>query len=316
LILREHGRGIFISHRAAQRNIAIVFGRSVFEAGVSPVNQFLLHYAEKRSHIYAENTSFFINVPQVAVESHGLEVCRDLLDAITAKRLDGILLISPRGPHEVEWLSATGIPLVVMSTCPGSACGVAVDFSEVVRLGMEALIRQKCSRIALLTMYGHQRNQGYFADLNAYRAALAQHHLEARPEWVWDNAPKPPEHTCGLPASNELIGYQAGVELLKKSGKLPFDGLLCTDDMALRGFLARMRELGLEPGRNLKIATQVNRNVPVLLGYDNVITQIEIDCEATVNQAFILLDQLMAGEKITSGTTLLISNNIRELPLN
>lgn len=318
LIVREHGRGMFISSRAAQRNIGIVFGRNVFDAGVSPINQMMLRYAEKRSNIYAESASFFIDVPQIPVEPYGIRVCRDLLDAMEARRFDGVLLMSPRGPHEIEWLASYNIPLVACTSVLPADCkvvGIAAGIGDgVARLGTEALVRQGCRRIGMVSLAGHQRDQGYFDDINAYRDVLSSHQLEARSEWLWDKAPKPPEDSSSQPVSNEMIGYQAARDLFGDGGSLACDGLVCTDDMAMRGFLARMRELELKPGQDLKIATHVNRGVPMLLGYEHCLTQIEADSEGVANQAFGVLDRLMAGEKILPGTVVKVDNCLRELP--
>lgn len=316
LIVREHGRGMFVSPRAAQRTIGIVFGRNVFDAGVSPVNQLMLRYAEKRSCIHTENASFFINIPQVPVEPYGIRVCRDLLDAMESSRFDGVLLMTTRGKHESEWLASYGAPLVIgtnLSHLTCNAVGISMEHQEAVaRLGTEALVRQGCKRIGMISMAGHQRDQGFFDDINAFRSVLESHHLEFCPELFWDRNPKPPEDSSSQPVSNEMIGYQAASDLLANG--LDFDGLVCTDDMAMRGFLARMRELELKPGRDLKIATHVNRDVPVLLGYENCLTMIEVNTDEYVNQAFSLLDRLMAGEKITPGSVVKVEHCVRELP--
>ena len=313
LIVREHGRGIFITPRAAQRNIAIIFGRNVFDVESSPINQFMLQYAEKQAKIFEKNANFFINVPQVSVESYPIQVCRNLMDTLNSQRLEGMLLIATRGPHEIEWLASFGIPLVVMTSCPGPACGVCIDDAAVVRRGVDALVCQGCRRIALLTLSGSKRKQNYRDDLSAYSESLAGHGLSADPTWIWDHAPSHPEESSGLLCSNELIGYRAGIDMLGQGAPLPFDGLLCNDDMAMRGFLSRMHELGLKPGIDMQIAVQTNRSLPVLLGAQQAVIQLEINPETLVDQAFSLLDGLMSGEKITAGYTLKVNECIQEI---
>lgn len=236
-------------------------------------------------------------------------VQRDLLDSLNSGKFDGLILLHPRGPCEIQWLKFQEIPMVVMTNCPGEALGVAFDFLEVSRLATSSLAEQGCRKIALVSLFGHQRDQGYFSDLNGYYEALATHGIDKDSEHVWDKAEKPSEFSIE-PDNNSEIGYQAAMELFGNPLLQP-DGLVSTDDMATVGILAAMRKLKLEPGRDVKIATHVNRGTSVMKGYEHELTMVEVDPEQLVNTAFNVLERLMKGEKIPSETVFHVKDGIK-----
>jgi DNA-binding LacI/PurR family transcriptional regulator len=305
LIVREHKRGIFISSRAAQKNIGVIFGRDIFNFNAPPVSQMVLKYAEDYAEKHGESISFFINTRQVMIEDHGIQVNRDLLDALNSGKLDRLLLFTPRGPSEVNWLAAQNLPFVVITNCPGKAYGVTYDIGEVVRLGARALAERGCQRIALLTLHGHQRYQGFSDDLDAYREVLDEYGLEQRGGLIWDDAPKPPEKSPEFPVSNEeVIGRRAAEALLGQStgsSGLPFDGLVSTDDRATAGFVGAIREFGIQPGEDLRIATHANRGLPVLRENDQALIRVEVDSKKLIHEAFSVLRKLDAGELAAPG---------------
>ncbi len=308
LIVRKSKRGIYVSPRAAQKNIGVIFGHNIFSSEISPVSRLLLKYAEEHATQNRENVSFFINTRQVMIEGHDIRVNRDLVDVLESGRLDGLLLIGSRGPAETKWLGSQDIPLVVLSNRPGSAYGIAFDTGELVRLGTEALVARGCERIALLSNHGHQRDQDFFDDIEAYGQVLNHHKLDRRPEWIWDKAPKPPIDSIELPVSNEELGKIAAEALFGGNPdpeNLPFDGVVSTDDMLTRGFLGKLCEAGIYPETHIKISTHVNKGLPVLREYGNSLNLIEVDPEKLVDEAFAVLRKLSSGELTAPGLSLI-----------
>jgi DNA-binding LacI/PurR family transcriptional regulator len=305
LIVREPKRGLFISPRAVQKNIGVIFGRDIFNFNAPPVSQMVLKYAEDYAEKHDENISFFINTRQIMIEDHGIQVNRDLLDALNSGKLDRLLLFTPRGPSEVNWLATQNLPFVAVTNCPGDAYGVTYDIGEVVRLGTRALAERGCRRIALLTLHGHQRYQGFSDDLDAYRDVLTEYDLEHRGELIWDDAPKPPERSPEFSVDNEeIMGWRAAEALVGQStgsSGLPFDGLVSTDDRATAGFVEKMKEFGVQPGEDFKIATHANCGLPVLRNNDQALIRVEVDSKKLIHEAFSALRKLDAGELAAPG---------------
>jgi DNA-binding LacI/PurR family transcriptional regulator len=75
------------------------------------------------------------------------------------------------------------------------------------------------------------------------------------------------------------------------------DSLVSVDDTMTRGVITAFQEAGLQPGRDIQIATTTNKGSPVLESYASNLIQIEYDPAADVHAALDMLDVLMNGGK-------------------
>jgi DNA-binding LacI/PurR family transcriptional regulator len=82
--------------------------------------------------------------------------------------------------------------------------------------------------------------------------------------------------------------------LFEGEGRKP-DGLISTDDMMTRGILAGLRKLGLQVGRDIQLASHVNKGSTVLHGEEGEMIFVEVDPAGIVQQMFAQLETLMAG---------------------
>jgi DNA-binding LacI/PurR family transcriptional regulator len=292
---REHGRGIFISERATQRQIGIVLGRNIFSGTISPIYQELIRLADIRAETAGHHVSYFLNTPQVVVEKGGKAVHRDLLDALQEKKLDGGILLLPRGTWESRWLWSHGVPTVTFTSDPAVPPAVGYDYDAFVRLGVEALATAGCRSVALITMTDQGRTERLAAELATCTEAAATCGIEFRPEWLRSPLPHPPEDMDDSAPSNEEYGYRAFRELTDSGRNLPVDGIISNDDMTTRGILTAMREYGLQAGREVQVATHVNRGTNVLFGYSGLL-HLEANPQELIDAIFTELEAVMNGE--------------------
>jgi DNA-binding LacI/PurR family transcriptional regulator len=299
LIVRKNGRGIFVSPRAAQKTIGLVFGRNIFGAGISPVCDMLLRRCEERARKHQENFKAYLDLPHAAAsEDDVLPARRALVEDIEARKLDGLLLVWNHGAEEGAWLRAQKIPLVSMTsdyTRP-SDYSVCLNYSELVREGVKALASQGCRRIGMLTPLAYLRGTGYDDDRKVFAAALNLAELEIRPEWIWEDRSGKSSNEGGN-ETHEEQGYRAFQELFgpARSGSPLPDGLVSLDDMLTRGALAAARKLKIEIGSELRIATHANKESPALQGCEQELVRLEIDINEMVEAMFGMLEPLMEG---------------------
>ncbi len=314
LIERRKGSGLFIAKRAKVRNIGLIFGRDIFSERISPIYRIMLGHLQKRAETLNHRYSFFIDLPEVEAKGFPLKVSQDLADALESRRLDGALLIPPRGPNEIRWLAGFKIPLAVLSNRPGPCAGVSFDVASMVKAGVERLAELGCRRVALATFSGHQRDQGFFGDLERYAEAIEKCGLEKDSSLIWDSAPKPPEDKMPPYSGNENLGSVAIDALLKgfkPGGKPPFDGLICTDDMGTCGIIESIRSLGLAAGKDFKMVSHANKGSNALRGCDENLELMEFDAEEMAEAMLSLLDRMLDGEAIAQGSVHCIQPTLR-----
>ena len=166
--------------------------------------------------------------------------------------------------------------------------------------------------MALLSLYGHERNQGYTEDLDSFKDALSEHGLEFRKELVWDEAPKPPEGSLNTGFSHEQLGAIAADALCtmrSPEGRLPFDGLLCIDEISAGGALRRLRNLGFEAGRDFKVASHSNIGSQALKEFEGRLSLLEFDPAEVAETLLKTLDIAISGEGPEPGSVILIKSS-------
>jgi len=297
IIERKHGVGIFVSPQLNHKTIGLVYDHDIFGTTASPFGSLLVEEARNRAASGSEKFSVYFAMPS----KEGLPLHDDLVEAVRARRLNGILFVSEQHPHAVEWLLRQNVPLVALSYKPVAPWRVMIDHAEAVRLGVESLATQGCRRIGLWIPLGVGlgRTQGApsFPELDAFRQTLQKHKLPFKPQWVWENQ----NLSDALPAqtveTKQEQGYRA-VNDVFGSGQATQDtpdGLIIMDDMMTRGAVVAFQKLRLHPGTDIKIATHTNRGASILQGYEGDLTFIEIDPAEIVQAMFGMIETLMVG---------------------
>ena len=91
-------------------------------------------------------------------------------------------------------------------------------------------------------------------------------------------------------------GYQVAMSVFGETNQHRPDGLLVRDDMMMDGVLIAFQQLGIEVGRDVKIATVANAGSPTLFGRTENMIVIEIDPAELVQTMFAELDAIMEGK--------------------
>ena len=314
---RRHGSGIYVSHRIRQKRVGLVFGGNVFTPGISPFYSMLVEHCGLRAKTHGLRFSFFLDIPEAQTDEKRVFVHRDLEETLRGRKLDGILLTWPRGLEHTRWLRSQGVPVVAFDLPSQSGHVVSPDYGEIVKLGVRALHGQGCRRIALLSALGYARP--YEDDRRAFAAAAAECGLEVRPQWMLERPAQELSRSGEYALTNEEQGYQVMDELFRGWGEGEYrgdhfpDGVVCTDDMYTRGALVAARKLGVRTGRDLRIATHINKGSPVLRGYERELTLLEVDLQELIEVMFDMLETLMAGRK-PARETVMIRPQLAEQP--
>ena len=299
IIMRKHGVGIFVSTRLNQRTVGLVYDRDIFASGASPFCGLLVEASRERAKDRNEKFSFYLAVPS----KEGLPVHDDLVEDLRARKLDGVIFVGESNPEGARWVSEQDVPVVALSYTPITKYRVCIDWCESVRLGVETLARDGCRKIGLWiplgTGLGRTGQNHSFPELNAFRAALKANKIAFDSSLVWrddmlhENAELPDFGT------NQEQGFRAAHEVFsdKKHRENAPDGLVILDDMMARGAIVTLQQLNLQPGRDIKIITHLNKNSQVLAPFIDNVSRMEIDPAEIVGALFSQLETLMNGDK-------------------
>jgi DNA-binding LacI/PurR family transcriptional regulator len=277
----------------------LVYDRDIFAAGSSPFCGLLVEAARQRAGSSNEKFSFYLAMPS----KEGLPVHDDLVEDLRAARLDGLLFVGENNPAAAQYLQRQDVPLVALSYTPIAPYRVSIDWSESVRLGVQALAKEGCKRIALWIPIGaglgRAEGASTFPELDTFKAALKAHRLTFHPELVWRDELLHRDADASTLGTNQEQGFRAAHEVFGDKSKrdLAPDGLVILDDMMTRGAVVTLQQLGVRPGRNIKIASHINKGGGVLAPFEASISRIEIDPQQIVDALFGMLEALMNGEK-------------------
>lgn len=303
LIERRPWKGIYISTRANQKRIGVVFDRDVFVPGFSPVFSQFASEAKKRAKHGNEELRFYIDTVK---EHAGMLTHSDVVTDVRSGKLDGIILLHGRSDEEVSFFSRLGIPLAFFSPARSLVNSVQIDFDDLIQQGVNQLKKRGCVTVGFISHLGGMllasSDPTHYRDV--FRAAAKRQHLKVDESWVI-------EETFVLPADPELpvtTNEERGYNMLRnKLGasnpakakiRVP-DGLVVTDDMVTRGLLIALeRDYGLKVAADIQIATHSNRNSTALFGYESSLELLETDPAQFVDALFQMIESQIAGTEV------------------
>lgn len=281
ILRRKHGSGIYVSECIRQKTIGVVFGGDIFSSGFSPYWGLLLKSVREqtggRSDLRAQA---YMDISQ---GHDGLAGHTQLVEDLEAKRLDGILLFGLSLNAVPEQLGAYGVPLVV-SGAEGPGWRVTGDAAELLNLFAGELAARKCRHVVLMQ------------PLDDYRQPLE----DALRRAGVPNAKVSDSHRDLLFPSgsvHEQLGYEVMQRILSMAPGTPLpDAVVCIDDdTTASGAITALLQAGLKLGKDIQIASKVNKGSPLLSLYAADMIQIEIDPAEEVGLCLEMLETLMAG---------------------
>lgn len=305
LIVRKPCKGIYISQRAARKTIGFVLGRDIFAGGQSPIASMLMEQCRARAKKGRENFNYYLDLPETTGALTDIPLHQELADDIQNGRLDGVILVWSHGPSETAWIRSHNVPIVSLGGEGDiEAHSVIIDYLDLIARGTAALANAGAKSIAWITPSGYLRQFGFKRDIDVFRKTLSKHGLVFHPEFVLEDHSKRSINAGGT-MSNEEMGFELMTQFLsarrhprkrKGSQALPVDGLLCEDDMFMRGALTALHLASISLNDDLVIATHANKGSTSLKNYENHLILLEIDPREVVDAMFDLLEPMMKNK--------------------
>jgi DNA-binding LacI/PurR family transcriptional regulator len=304
-VIRRQGSGTYVTERAGQNAVGLVYDREGFGIGESPFRSLLLHEAQRRAEDAGERFSLFLADPSQNVPVHP-----DLAEALKTRRVSGLLYAANSRSKALGWLLKQNLPIVALAYAPLAPYRVRFNHAQTAELGTRELIRQGCKRIALWMPVGvglgPSEADGTFEELDAYQAALAEGKLKFDAKLVYrlDEFNHEPAE-AGERVRNREQGQSAARAVFELQDKANWpDGVVCLDDDMTRGALATWLHLGVRVGKEkdatLKVASHTNKNSDLLWGFENTVTLLEFDPAEVAGAMFSMLETLLRDEEPAS----------------
>jgi DNA-binding LacI/PurR family transcriptional regulator len=291
VIVRRHGQGIFAAP-ARTRTVGVLFGLDPFRIACSPFYHLLFDAIRRR---LAERDYELEMYVDLAYDKSHVAVRKRLEADIAGGRIQGLLL-PVSGREQWEWVGRQGIPFVGGGGTWMDGYRVGYDWRRMVDELVGRLAGRGCRRIGLVShplSLQVMRMEGD-AERRCFEAALSREHLPVNPDLIYqipleaDEFPDPPAPTY------EEKGFLLGRQLAADPAQLP-DGLLVSDDMVARGVLTGLARAGIHAGRQIQVATHINRGSPALIGFEQDLIRVELDAEEIAGPMIEMLESLMAG---------------------
>ena len=289
VISRRHGVGIYVSSRLRQKAICLICAPDFFRGGsTSPFWDLLVEQARRRAEAKDEAFSFHLSQPY---GSQGVPLQDGLVSEVLAGRVDGILCLGV-DRQAADWLTAQNVPTVVFA---GSArWSVNLDGLEGVRLGVRELKAQGGRKLGLWSP-AHPPRPGDVPEVGVnetareFEQALADSTLPFEPRFIQRNLGR-------ANLTKQEQGYHTAIEMFGADETGWPDAVYISDDLMTQGVLPALQKLGVQVGRDVRIATHANTGSPVLLGQQEHLTLIEIDPAEVVGEMFAMLEPLMTRQ--------------------
>lgn len=290
LVEGRHGSGYYATGQTRLCNVAIYFSVDVLHPETGAFPRLLLKGLERAAGEFPEVRYRHYFAAGTDCQWHD-RVCA-LEHDVRRHLVDGVILFGLYGGE----FGDLPVPVAAWQLLPQVQAHVLVDQEALVRQGLEALRARDCRAVAYLG--GHQErlpaeDSPYFRTVQRqqrlcelFRHEAARLGLKTRPAWT---VPGAGETGVSVTAAHAAARFR---DLWASFPQKP-DGLLSTDDYRTRGALAAMAELGVVPGRDLLVASHVNRGSDLLDG--QAVIRLEVDPAEIAHALLQAVTALMAG---------------------
>jgi len=221
----------------------------------------------------------------------------ELKMAAAERRFDALIL--PAQPH-LEWSRKLPIPVVGLGAV-ASPCTVAMDRSELFRLGLDGLVARNCRSVGLIHPTASrlappdETANEWGAEVQRFVEEARQRDLEVQDAWLRVG----PGVDDPATLSTARSGYRE-FQALWEHTERP-DGILIGDDIIAGGVIAAILEARLSVPGDLQLVSQKNRHVDLFCPFP--IGHVVLD-EREIAAA--LLEQIRAqfGRRAERGRTI------------
>ena len=298
IIVRRHGVGIYVSPLIRRRNVLVICRSSFFSrVGTSPFWGELVEAISQRAAL--SQTTLTLHFTQInqdktlgSVASARTSLTPSLMEEIESGLVDGVIGIGLR-QLDADWIVERDEAFVAYAG-PGPFSVATAKYEEMIRAGVSLLAKQgrKDIRMWLSVIPDDDQKEPYLqTEIEAFQETLSKYHLNYDPKHVVIVGTRPGD----LAVPVQKHGYDLANESFKGSKASHPDGILSLDDILTTGILSGLRPLEIVPGRDVSIVTQSNAGSPVLLGWEDQLTRLEVDPSEIVATLFDVLEGIMKG---------------------
>jgi DNA-binding LacI/PurR family transcriptional regulator len=288
VLWRRHGSGIYVAETLHQRHIGVICDPvASFLFGASPFWSLLV----ENTHRQAQEQGLRISMhfagdypPRVLDYPHDPSpLSEDLIRSILDGSLHGVLSIGVE--HSVtRWIEAQGVPVV--SIAGPSNYIITQDYGTAARMGVEELARMGCRRIGLwqpvVNFYpSHIRRVRHAFDKAMRAQKLERDESLDAPEIAPHAGHKPSSMEAGYWGAMQFFDENASTRARRSRADWP-DGVVIMDDMMAQGVFMALDQLGIKPGRDIKVAAFAVAESPVLLPWEKSIARMEFSLHEIV----------------------------------
>jgi DNA-binding LacI/PurR family transcriptional regulator len=291
VIYTKQRQGIFVSPRIYHKSIHILVSSQSFAAPASPFWSMLWVQLEQealqRSTFKDEICTFHL-VKQTDDPEYSVPASVEAM--LQSERADGVLAVGIQ-TGRAGLLNRGSIPCVTFAG--GGEWTISLDSDEFGRLATETLIHQNCKKMGWWAYNVASHPLEKMDDVHMFRQLLQEHKKTLYPELI--RVPHTPPSQTALSLQEQ--GYLLAREVFEGPVSTQPDGLVISNDMMTDGALVAFEELGIRPGRDIKLVTHANAGSPILFGRTKNMTVIEYDPALLAQAMFSMLDILMAGQQ-------------------
>lgn len=293
LITRRRGSGVFVTELAAahaiKTHIALICRPSLFRmAGHSPVWDMLVQMIQERTEESGAHFDCYFSREEGATPP----LPNAIVKAVEERQINGVFGVGLPEKGAL-WIMEQGVPVVNLFS--RGHVTVLLDASQTISLGLSELRARGCSRIAVwipILEVSSEAEARRTRDnrRTLFESALSEAERAMLPELTPENYP-----WMNAVVGIALTSAQQGFEMAQRTFRKPRaewpDGIIITEDTMTHGVLMALRQLNLQVGRDVQIATHANKGTPLLMGEDDLV-RVEVNPEEIVNVLFAHMETL------------------------
>lgn len=265
VLVKRHGSGIYTPTRREGTLVPILMGIDPEEPGVSPFYRLLGEAVRVEAKARGLEAEVFAGFTSRWPASAKMKPLRELT---REKAVYGALRVT--GSQALEDQLSAETAFVHVDSWPGRGWRVGANLMGMARQGVELLRARGAEKLLVIAHWpgmevlrdGSARvpSEGFEGVLKVLRPS------------AWFKGGEVMMEQAG-----EAIGKEIAWRLSKRGGWGRIDGLVMTDDMVARGVLTVLSRAGIYAGRDVAVASHMNRGASTLAGFERDIVGLALE---------------------------------------
>ncbi|MDL5053382.1 GntR family transcriptional regulator [Oscillatoria laete-virens NRMC-F 0139] len=276
LIDRNPRRGIYVSEQAKKSYIGVVFGYGIMEPIASPFWNLLMLSLRTALLQRGYEAKIYIENNDLLGYKDARMAARELVSDIESGRLKGVIIGQPGVYHQFlsEAVERTRKPAVSLFVRMAGADCFSIELGKMIYQGIDELAGLGARRIAVIA-------HDFFwtgSPLTAEMLSPIQNYLSQKGCASDERYFSCFEASRVIRRTHQETGAEVFRLMLERFTPEEYpDGIVVTDDMTTRGIMPLLGDYQLWPGKNIHIASLVNKGSPTLMGFEDNMVRMEID---------------------------------------